>query len=219
VGPNPVIGLPPAFHEHLHLPECIKQFPIQQFIPEFPIKTLNIPVLPRTTWGDEERLYTDPAEPRSDRGGRKFWPIIRPNMLWHSPLDKELVQPIEHVVGSQPSFDVDDQTFLRVFVRNGEELHRSPIFGPCRHEVVRPHMIRMLCSQPDTRTIGQPEPPTRRLFLGHLQPFVPPDAFHPLVINPPALIPQQPSDLSIPVAAILTGQLDDGGRQWSLIIG
>src|SRR5262245_1140107 len=32
VGPNLIVGLPPALHEHLYLPECIKQFPIQQFI-------------------------------------------------------------------------------------------------------------------------------------------------------------------------------------------
>jgi hypothetical protein len=29
---NPVIGLPPALHEPLQFPECLKQFPIQQFI-------------------------------------------------------------------------------------------------------------------------------------------------------------------------------------------
>ena len=30
--PHLVIMLSPAFHEHLHLPECSKQFSIQQFV-------------------------------------------------------------------------------------------------------------------------------------------------------------------------------------------
>jgi hypothetical protein len=30
---NPIIGLPPTLHEYPHLPQCIEQFAIQQFIP------------------------------------------------------------------------------------------------------------------------------------------------------------------------------------------
>jgi hypothetical protein len=44
---NPVVGVPPAFSTRLHLPECIKQLPIQQFIGLLPVETLDIAVLPR----------------------------------------------------------------------------------------------------------------------------------------------------------------------------
>jgi len=59
-------------------------------------------------------------------------------------------------------------------------------------------MIGMLRPEPDTGASGEPEPPTRRLFLGHLQAFASPDPFDPFVIDPPALIPQQTGDLTIP---------------------
>ena len=32
MGTNLVVVSSPTFHEHLHLPQCSKQFPIQQFI-------------------------------------------------------------------------------------------------------------------------------------------------------------------------------------------
>lgn len=83
-------------------------------------------------------------------------------MLRDPSVHKEVREAVEHVIGSQPSFDIDGQTFPRVFVHNGEEFHRSPILGPCRHEVVGPHMIRMRRAQSDTGTIGEPESPTRR---------------------------------------------------------
>jgi len=140
-------------------------------------------------------------------------------MFWHSPLDKALCQPIEHVIGSQPSFDSDGHTVPRVFVHNREELHRSPIFGSGCHEVVRPHMIRMLRSQPDTGAIGQPEPPTRGLFLRDLQPCLSPDPFHPFMINLPALIPEQACHLTIPIPSILAGQMNNGLSQRRFVSG
>ena len=145
--------------------------------------------------------------------------VGRPNMLWHSPLDKELCQPIEHVIGSQPSFDIDGQTFPRVCVHNGEKFDRSPIFGPGRHEVVRPHMIRMLRSQPDTGAIGRPEPPTRRLFLRDLQAFAPPDPFHPLVTDPPTVSPEQACDLTIPIPIVLACEPDNRLGQCRFVMG
>jgi hypothetical protein len=124
---------------------------------------------------------------------------------------KEFREAVAHVIGSQPSFDIDGHTFPRVFVHHGEALYRSPIFGPCRHVVVGPHMIRMLRSPSNTGAIGEPASPTRRLFLGHRQAFAPPNPFHPLVTDPPARIPQQTGDLAIPLAAIRTRQIDASG--------
>ena len=80
-------------------------------------------------------------------------------------------------------------------------------------------MIGLLRSEPDTGAIGEPESPTRRLFLGYLQAFAPPNPFHPFVIDPPALIPQQTGDLTLPIPTILTRQIDDRGREGGFITG
>ena len=49
------------------------------------------------------------------------------------------------------------------------------------------------------------------LFRGDLQPLASPDPFDPLVVDDPAGLLQQPSDLAIAVAAVLPGKLDDVG--------
>jgi len=47
-------------------------------------------------------------------------------------------------------------------------------------------MMRVLGLFAETRPIRQPEPAPLGLFLGDLQAFPPPEAFHPFVIHGPA---------------------------------
>ena len=79
-------------------------------------------------------------------------------------------------------------------------------------------MIRVCRSSPHTGTVVQPETSPGRLLLRHLQAFLPPDSFHPLVIDSPAVIAEQACDLAIPLPAILTRQVDDGLCQGGLVI-
>jgi len=66
----------------------------------------------------------------------------------------------------------------------------------------------------DARSVMQPQTTAFGLLLRNLQPLTPPDPLDPLVIDDPTgLIPQQPRDLAIAVAAILSGQRDDVGDQ------
>jgi hypothetical protein len=51
-----------------------------------------------------------------------------------------------------------------------------------------------------------------------LQPLASPDPLNPLVVDQPANPAQQLGDLTIAVAAILPGQLDDVGRQPRVIV-
>jgi hypothetical protein len=57
------------------------------------------------------------------------------------------------------------------------------------------------------------------LFGGNLQPFAPPDALDPFVVDHPArLAARKLGDLAIAVAAIAAGQLDDVVRQLLLVV-
>jgi hypothetical protein len=56
------------------------------------------------------------------------------------------------------------------------------------------------------------------LFGRYFKPFTPPDALHPLAINPPAGGAQQHGDAAVAVAAIGAGQLDDRCRQSCFVI-
>jgi hypothetical protein len=47
----------------------------------------------------------------------------------------------------------------------------------------------------------------------HLQALAPPDPLHPAIAHRPAGLAQQRCDLAIAIAAVLSGKLDDVGRQ------
>jgi hypothetical protein len=48
-----IVVASPAFDEDLGFVQRIEEFPVQQFIPQLPVKGLDVPVLPRTTRLDE----------------------------------------------------------------------------------------------------------------------------------------------------------------------
>jgi hypothetical protein len=73
---------------------------------------------------------------------------------------------------------------------------------PSHDNVIRPHMVWGLWLFADTRPIRQPESGPLGLFLGHLQVFLPPQAFHPFVIHCPAFPMQQAGDSSIPIPPV-----------------
>ncbi len=107
-------------------------------------------------------------------------------MLEDTSLDKEFSQLIAHVIRAQSSLHVNGEPHSGVFIDNREPLHRTSILRTSGHEVVRPDMIRMLRSEPDTGAISQPEAPTRRLFLPTLQAVAPPNPFNLFVIDSPS---------------------------------
>ena len=63
--------------------------------------------------------------------------------------------------------------------------------------------------QPDARSVVEPQPTSLRLPLRHLQPLLPPDPLHPLVLHPPALDAEHVRDASVAVAAESTRESHD----------
>src|SRR5262245_353653 len=90
--------------------------------------------------------------------------------------------------------------------------------GAVLDEVVGPHAIAILWPQPDARSVGQPDPAALGLLVRNFQPLASPDPLHPLVVDPPACLPQQGGDLAIAVATVLPGQFDGVGRQPFFIV-
>jgi hypothetical protein len=79
-------------------------------------------------------------------------------------------------------------------------------------------MIALLRSQPNARSVGQPEPAALGLLMGNLQPLTSPDPLDPLVVDCPACLAQQRGDLAIAVAAVLPGKLDNIGGETLLVV-
>src|SRR4029077_6958340 len=86
------------------------------------------------------------------------------------------------------------------------------------HNVIRPDMVRILSPATDTGAIGEPEPGPFGLFLRHLQPLLPPEPLHSLVIRAPPFLLEQGRDSPISIAAIFTHQRDDPNPQSVLVL-
>src|SRR3954471_12581689 len=94
-----------------------------------------------------------------------------------------------------------------------EHADLAPVMGSVLDEVVGPDMIAVLGAKPDAGAIAQPEPAALGLPGRDLQPLASPDALDPLVVDEPTGPAQQLGDLTIAIAAILPGQLDEIGGQ------
>jgi hypothetical protein len=79
-------------------------------------------------------------------------------------------------------------------------------------------MVRPLGTQPDTRTVIEPQPLAFGLFGWNFQPFAPPDPFYPLIIDLPAGTPQKLRNPPIAVSAVLASKINDVGRQPFFVI-
>src|SRR3954469_10887144 len=90
--------------------------------------------------------------------------------------------------------------------------------GPVLDKVIRPNVVAVLGPKANAGPIRQPQPPALGLLLRHFEPLPAPDPFHPLVVHPPARVPQKSRDLAIAIAAILAREFDQVGREPFLVI-
>ncbi len=79
-------------------------------------------------------------------------------------------------------------------------------------------MVLMLRAQPYARAIIEPQPPSRLLLLGNLQPFAAPDSLHSILPHVPAGFAQLDRDPSIAVPPIAVSQGDDRPGQCVFVV-
>ena len=84
--------------------------------------------------------------------------------------------------------------------------------GAILDEVIGPDMVGIFRSQPDARTVVQPEPASLRLPGRHLETLLTPDPLDALQVDQPARLLQQRRDPAVSIAAIPGGELNDVGR-------
>src|SRR3712207_9547192 len=63
-----------------------------------------------------------------------------------------------------------------VLIDQGHDPEASAVMGSALDKVEAPHVIGPLRPQPDAGAIGEPQPTSRLLLLGDLEPFTAPDA-------------------------------------------
>ena len=153
------------------------------------------PVAPRVAGSNPVAHPNQPIESTHPRTatwahlGAESWPTSRPHPAVSSQLRDCKCRAL--FVGSQ---------------RSSVVRHRA-------HEIATPRMVRSLRPQPKARSIVQPQPASRPLFLRHFQSVAPPDPLHAILAHMPTAIPQQSGDPPVALAPVLAGQRHDLARQ------
>jgi len=76
VWPVVIVLLPEGFHNSLRLSTVPEDFTIQTFIPQLIVEALNVAILPRAAWRNEQGLAVGCLQPPTDCPGDKLRPII-----------------------------------------------------------------------------------------------------------------------------------------------
>lgn len=116
---------------------------------------------------------------------------------------------MEHVIGAQSSLNHNGEALSTEFIDNRKYLDGTTVMSTVCHEIVGPDMVAMGGPEPDTRPIVEPETSAFGLLFRNFQPLLAPDAFHPLMIDPPTLSSEQCSNPAITVPPIPLGKLDN----------
>ena len=181
VGSDGIVLAPPLLDQHGRLRQRVEDLPVQQLVPELAVEALVVAVLPRAARLDKERLDAHAPQPPPHELRGELRSVVRPQILGRPVSDEQI----------------------------GQQLQRTPVVRPRGHEVVRPDVAPIQRPQPDARSVVEPQPTSLRLPLRDLQPLLPPDPLHPLVVHPPALDAEHVCDASVAVAAESTRESHD----------
>ena len=139
-------------------------------------------------------------------------------MLRHAMQGHQISKRLHHVPCCKAAAHHDGQALPRVLVDDVEHPELAPVMGTVLNKVIRPDMVAPFWPQTDAGSICQPEAASLGLLLWHFEPLPAPDPLHPLLVHPPADLPQQGGDPPVAIAAILTSQVDDGSGELLLMI-
>ena len=127
MGADGIIVNPPPFRQNLCFLERIEQLPIEELVPHLPIERFDRAVLPRRARFDVERLNLEGREPPPQGLCDEFRPVIRPNMLRHAMVEKELGQNQDHLLRPNAAGDHRGQAFSCVLIEHIQDAKRPSI--------------------------------------------------------------------------------------------
>lgn len=87
-------------------------------------------------------------------------------MVRHAPMNEQVAQAFQDVLAREPLCYVDCQTFTGKLIHKCQHADRVPVGCTICDEVVAPDMIWMSSTEPNTRSIIEPEPPSLGLLFG-----------------------------------------------------
>jgi hypothetical protein len=96
-------------------------------------------------------------------------------VLKDTPLDHFVDKEIDHILGAATACDADREDLFGELIDQREdlELRSKPSRSPTKD------VILIEPSQPNTRSVGEPESSALGLLLGYFKPLLLPDPLHP----------------------------------------
>ena len=201
-----VVEAAPAFHDDAGLGERVEDLTIEKLVPDAGIEALDVAVLPRAARRDVGCFGTDGGNPVLDGFRNELRAIVGPYVLWHAPKDEEIGQDVDHIRGFELPVEPDRQALQRELVDHVQHAILSAIMGAVLEEVIGPDVIWPFRPKPDAGAIALPDAAALGLPARDLQPFLPPDPLHPLVIDHPARAPQHGGNLPVAQPTMSPGQ-------------
>lgn len=90
MGTDRILVGPPPFRQNLCFLQGIEQLPVQKLIPHFAIERFHIAVFPGRAGFNGERLDVEVFEPPAQRLRDELRPVLRPDVLRHAMVQKQL---------------------------------------------------------------------------------------------------------------------------------
>ena len=129
--------------------------------------------------------YTNNLTGTKDRAGRDLWTVIGAKMPGHALHHHHVCQRTDHLGAWPTSLASNHQTLPGVLIDQVQHPYRAAVVRLGADEVITPHMVLVLRSQPHTRSIVEPQAVPCFLFLWNLQPFATPDSLDSILANLP----------------------------------
>ena len=109
----------PVFHQYPGLSRCGEYLAVQQLVSEFAIEWVYVAILPRASLLNGQSLHLQTVQPDRQCPGSEFGPIVRADMLRHSPEHEELEQLADDILRGDTTIYRYRRTHPGIFVDYG----------------------------------------------------------------------------------------------------
>src|SRR5919199_702131 len=212
-----VVVLSPVFDHDLRLLQAVEDLWVQAFVPELPVKTLAVPVLPRAARLDKQGFRAELCQPLADDFGRHLRAIVGSHVLGDAVHEHRVGERLDHPKAIDPACDANGETFTSELVNQRQQPQPTAVMRLPFDKIVRPHMPGSLGPQPHAGAIVEPQATPRSLLLGNLEPLAAPDPLHAILADRPARHPQHGGDPAIAIPTVLGRERHDRLRQRVLV--
>src|SRR3989440_1063320 len=182
--PDRIVVASPALDDDLGLAQTVEDLAVEQLIAKAGVEALDVAVLPRTASLDVSGLGADSCDPFLHGLGDELRSVVGADVTGDAAQDEEVGQNVDHIDRLELAGDTDRQAFMGELVEHVEHAVLASVMSTVLDEVVGPDMIALLRSQPNARSVGQPESTALGLLRWDLQPLASPDTLDPLVRSP-----------------------------------